>query len=197
MYPFGVLDMTGTFDAASGQLTLDPRDWIERPRGQIRPMGFEGRLAEAGDVIEGKVQGNADCPDFSVTRREIVREPPNPEGLLFRYLDRGMITASVEDCRAYAEWLAAGEEINLGGSYFFSALRSSDTTRAVLGKDLYEWGENDWMKMRGLARHCETLLQSQIDPEISDLLVQIEKKKLTWTPEPLSTPRTGNTLSPG
>ncbi|MGH8473436.1 MAG: hypothetical protein ACREVJ_13480, partial [Gammaproteobacteria bacterium] len=197
LHPFGALSMKGTLDAASGQITLDPRDWIHQPRGGIGPgaaagiqaIGFEGRLSEGGRIIEGKVKGNPDCPDFSVARREIVSRPINPEGLLFHYLAQDMITATVADCRAYAEWLAAGEEINLGGIYLFSGLRSSDAMRAVLGKDLYQWSEDDHTKMYSLSRHCKTLLESQMDPAISDLLARMAKKKLTWAPEPLETPR--------
>lgn len=194
-HPYGVLAMTGTLDAASRQVALEPDEWIEKPRGQVQPIGLEGRIDDSGAVIEGKVKGNPDCPDFSVTRRELVSKAVNPDGLLFKYLGRGMITATVADCRAYAEWLAAGDEIVLGGSHFFSGLRSLEDTRAVLGKDLYQWGEDDHMKIHFLSRHCKALLESRIDLEISELLARIENKKLVWVTQPLGTPRMGNTLS--
>jgi hypothetical protein len=192
-HPFGVLGMTGTL--AAGQVTLAPRAWITQPRGQIQPLGFEGRLAAGGRLIEGQVKGNPDCPDFSVTKREIVSAPVNPDGLLFHHLAKDKITATVEHCRAYAEWLVAGDEINLGDSSIFSGFRNPDTMRAVLGKDLYQWGTDDPAKMYDLARHCQALLRAQMNPEISDLVARIAAKKLVWAPNPLTTPRTGNTVS--
>jgi hypothetical protein len=100
-----------------------------------------------------------------------------------------MITADLEDCRAYAQWLAAGEEINLGTTYIFSDIRDAAGMRAALGKDQNQWGTDDSQKMLPLARYCQALLESQADAGINELLGRIKEKKLVWTPKPLDIPR--------
>jgi hypothetical protein len=189
IHPFGVLTMTGSFDNTSGRITIVPQEWVVEPRGRNQPLGFEGQLVEGGRIIQGRVTGHPHCSDFSVVKREVSQEAVNQNGLLFHYLGRDMITADLEDCRAYAQWLAAGEEINLGGTYIFSDIRDAAGMRAALGKDLNQWGTDDSQKMLPLARYCQALLESQADAGINELLGRIKEKKLVWTPKPLDIPR--------
>ena len=187
--PFSSLAMTGSFDATSDRLTLKPLEWLIEPRGNISPLGLEGQLNRENQSIDGEVIGVPKCSSFSVVKRESTEKSVNPKGLLFHYLGRDMITAKVDDCRKYAQWLADGEEINIGGVFLFSSIRDNDAMRDVLGKDLNQWGEDDYRKFRPLSRHCKTLLESQMEPDIAVLLEQIKEKKLIWEPKPLSLPR--------
>lgn len=56
-HPFGVLAMSGSFNATSGRIILKPHEWILEPRGQNRPLGIEGQLIDDEKIIEGRMEG--------------------------------------------------------------------------------------------------------------------------------------------
>lgn len=188
-YSVGLMNMTGTFDHENKSITIEPHKWIHKPNGNIEAIGFNGTFS-GKKTISGAIRGNPECKQFSVTRRDEGNKAINKDGLLYSMLAPLRINANLEQCKAYASWIASGEELRIGKTFIFSGIRDAETMRSIMGKDLYQWGDDDGGKaMIMLVQHCQKLLRAEVDPKISEIVSIANKNLPGWMPKPLASPR--------
>ncbi|MBR0653638.1 hypothetical protein [Plastoroseomonas arctica] len=65
--PTGCYTMTGTYDAASRHVRLDPGAWLHQPFGYVM-VGLDGEVSPDGTTFEGQIDHPA-CGDFATSRR--------------------------------------------------------------------------------------------------------------------------------
>ncbi|MES2710921.1 MAG: hypothetical protein V4653_05025 [Pseudomonadota bacterium] len=76
--PTGCYTMTGTYDAASGQVRLVPGAWQHRPPNYVM-VPLEGTVSADGERLEGQIDHPA-CGDFATIRRGPGNRSPCQEG---------------------------------------------------------------------------------------------------------------------
>ena len=139
----------------------------------MQPFGIQGRFIVGEETIEGQILGSEECSKFIVRRLDIPNKPKNPDGLLFKVIDREHHTLTDADCVKYAKWLASGELISL--------IMDFDNMRSVLGKDIYQWGEQDSLRLGSLGGICAKLVKNSTDLE----LINLSHKIRNWVPSSL------------
>lgn len=71
--PEGCFRMQGTFERATGVVTLSPTAWLLQPPGYVM-VGLRGRITPDGGTLAGQVTGGFLCGAF--TLRHVAAAPP-------------------------------------------------------------------------------------------------------------------------
>ena len=74
--PEGCFTMSGSFDAASGELNLTAGKWIVRPRNYLT-ADVSGKLDASGQNFAGRIVGVSGCSNILMSRAPSPRQLPN------------------------------------------------------------------------------------------------------------------------
>lgn len=72
--PTGCYRARGTFDRATGRLTLDPESWVLRPSAEWSMTTIEGVVNPATGALEGRIfkrDGPSGCTTFALRRNAV------------------------------------------------------------------------------------------------------------------------------
>jgi len=184
----GILKISGT-ETTAGQFSVEPTGW-EQQAGSMTPMGFKGVLSN--ERLTGQMTGsNGQCSTFSVRRLVIDPLPKNPDGLLFKVDNRSRVQLEPADCRKFANWLASGEQLMIGGQHFNSIGFDQAAANEVLGKSASSWGKDDHGKFNSIALYCAQFIRNSFDAGDRALAAQIN----VWAPAPFSKPKFNQQVS--
>jgi hypothetical protein len=176
--------LAGKPTSTSDSFRIEPSSWRGYPRDKF---GLEGRYLSQHDALYGKVfffdpgrKHPKQCT-FLVMRDNRPKVPENQGGLLFKVPDPPSRISSItlQDCVGYGEWLASGTLLNLPGirAKVNSALTDLDGMRRILGRDIFQWSEEDLKKLKKIARFCNLKIvqKSRDNPALKQLSNRLRK----------------------
>ncbi len=186
LHPRGAARLTGTFD--DHQLRLEHLDWLHKPGHTARdavPIGLSGEILEGGERVSGVVDGDPSCSSFRGYRTPKPREDKNANGLLYKVTGLRESTLTPPDCRRFAEWLARGRDLSLGGFRYNSLSLDDAAAWEVLGKDRRQWQGDDHLRFRTISGTCRKMLRGSSAPEDKARFEEVT----TWVPAPFGSPK--------
>lgn len=177
-----------------GHLVLEPVNWlIKRPPRGERLKRLEATYHVEQNVLYGTVSGS-ECPNFIARRIDAPPGGDNQSGLLFTVPSKGNLRKAVgeTECQAYARWLVDGSYANAPrGSAFNSALGKFDQMRQVLGRDIFDWTEQDGRMLAKIGSACRSVLRNSRQAD-STTLADAIRSKGGCVPRPLKTSPVSN-----